>query len=87
MPLASHNRDVACLDLVPHLTRLPVPEAHESAAVATRDDLAVGADGDVDGIAGVVVTAKAFLSVLAEPVCRCVYDDLVVAALEGSVFA
>lgn len=87
MPLRTNDRPVARDHLMPHLAALPVPETHVAAAVAAHDELAVRADGHVDGVTGVVVSAEALLAVLAEAVGGGVDDDLVVAGLEGDVFA
>ena len=87
MPLTRHDRPVARLNLVPHLTRLPVPEAHIATGVATHDDLAIRADVDVDRIPGVVVAAEALLAILAEALGAGIDDDLVISGLEGDELA
>src|ERR1700722_10640722 len=64
------------LDLVIHLARLPVPETDESTAVAGRDELSVRGNDDIDGISGVVVAPKAFLTILSELVGGCIHHNL-----------
>lgn len=70
-----------------HLTRLPVPEAHEPLRITARQELTVGTDTDVDGRAGVVVAPVRLLAVLPELVVGAVDDNLIVRRLEGDVFS
>ena len=87
MPLHRQHRTVARLDLMPHLARLPVPEADVASAVAAGNELAVRTDRHVARVARRVVAAEPLLPVLSEPVRRRVYRDLVVGALECDVLA
>ena len=87
MPLRRHHGTVTRHHLMPHLARLPVPETHIPTTIAAHDKLPVGADTHVDGIPGVIMPAEALLPVLPEAVRRGVHDDLVIARLEGDVFA
>ena len=87
MPLRRHDGPLRRHQLLPHLTRLPVPKAHEPTTIATHDELPVRAHAHVDRIPGIVVPTERFLPVLPEPIRRGVHDDLVVAGLEGDIFA
>lgn len=70
-----------------HFTSLPIPEADIAATITGRDELSVRGDLDINGVAGVIVATETLLPVLAELVCGAVHDDLVIAGLEGDVFA
>ena len=87
MPRHPYHGALIRLDLMPHLTRLPIPKADIAARIARDDELAVGRDVHVDGVPGVVLPAETLLAVLAEAVGGGVDDDLVVPALEGDGFA
>lgn len=87
VPLHGQNRSVARLNFVPHLARLPVPEAHITATVARADELTVRTDRHIWRIPCHVVPSVALLPVLAESVGGGVYGDLIVGGLECNVFA
>ena len=88
MPLARDDGPItARLNLVPHLTRLPVPEAYVTGSVAAHDDLAVRADVEVNRITGVVVASEPLFPILPEAFGAGVDDNLVVCGLEGDEFA
>ena len=87
MPLTRHDRPITRLNLMPHLTRLPVPEAHIPTRIATHHDLAVGTDIHIDRIPGIIMTPEPLLAVLPEPLRARVDDDLVVGRLEGDELA
>ena len=87
MPLHSQDRRLTRLNLMPHLARLPVPEAHIPTAVSTRYKLAVGTDSHVRSIARDIMAPVALLAVLAETIGRRVDCDLVVAGLERNILA
>ena len=88
MPLTRDDGTISTsLNLMPHLARLPVPEADITGGVATHDDLAVGADIDVDRIPSVIMAAEALFAILSKAFGAGVYDDLVVCGLEGDEFA
>lgn len=86
MPLRTRDRSLARHKLVQHLGALPIVKAHEPTGVAGHDELSVGADVDVDAIAGAVVALEHLLTVLPESVRRCIHHDLVVAGLERDRF-
>lgn len=76
----------ACLNLMVHLARLPVPEAHIPGAITGADKLPVRRDLEVDTISGIVVPTETLFAVLTEFICRAVHNDLVIAGLESDVF-
>ena len=87
MPLHSKYRCITCLDLMPHLARLPVPEAYVTAAITRADKLSVRADSHVRRITSDIVTPIALLSILPEAIGGGIDCDLVVGRLEGNIFA
>src|SRR6266487_3110714 len=87
MPLHTRNRPLRSLHLMPHLTRLPIPEAHISTTISGSHKLTVWTTGHIDGISCIVVTLEDFLSVLSEFVVRTVDEDVVIGGLIGNVFA
>ena len=90
MPVKTSRRTAfltAGHNFVVHFPGLPVPKAYVSGTVAGADKLAIWRYLEVNGVTSVVVAAEALLSVLAEFVRGAVDDDLIVAGLEGDVFA
>jgi hypothetical protein len=87
MPLHTEYRRITARNLMIHLTRLPVPEAQETSAVARADELPVRTNRHVRRVPSNIVAPVTLLPVLAETVGRGVDGDLVVGRLEGDVFA
>lgn len=86
MPLRTRDRPVARHKLVQHLGVLPIIKAHKPTRVARHDKLPVGADVDVDSIAGTVMALEHFFAVLPESVRRCIHDNLIIAGLKRDRF-
>lgn len=76
-----------CHDLMIHLARFPIPEAHVPGTITGRDKLAVRRDRQINSITRVIVAAETLLAVLSELIGRAVHDNLVIARLKGDVFA
>lgn len=60
---------------------LEVPEEKLAVAVPTADEASIGADGDIAGITGDIVTLHLPLALERVPLPRLVYDNAVVEAL------
>ena len=86
MPLHRQNRSVTRLNFMPHLARLPVPEAHITATITGANELPIRADCHVRRIARNIVAAVALFAILAEAVGRGVDGDLVIGGLKSHVF-
>lgn len=90
MPIQTSSRATflpTSQDLMVHFSCFPIPEADIAATITGSNELSIWGDLDINGVAGIVVATETLLPVLAEFVRGAVHDDLVIAGLEGDVFA